>query len=258
MFGDLLGSALALLSQPAGAAAAGSMAGSAFNNVLAGFNQRAARKWEEDMYNKYNSPSALVRQYSDAGLNPALMFGGSTPAAPTDTSAAPVAENPLGSLPDLLGQLMELKLLDSRANNLDADTRGKNAGASLTEAQDAVYREFGRREADAKLRNLDAATRELNSRNALNKVVADLRKVEKENLSFEQVEKRWRKEFIEDFHMSPELAGEIISGIAGVVGSGIGNVVTMLTKGRATVSETITETPKGVTRSVTRTAPEGK
>lgn len=127
MFGDLLGSALALLSQPAGAAAAGSVAGSAFNNVLAGFNQRAARKWEEDMYNKYNSPSALVRQYSEAGLNPALMFGGSTPAAPTDTSAAPVADNPLGSLPDLLGQLMQLNLLDE-------ERRVKRATADKAEA----------------------------------------------------------------------------------------------------------------------------
>lgn len=31
------------------------------------------RKWQEDMYNKYQSPAALMRQYRQAGLNPFLM-----------------------------------------------------------------------------------------------------------------------------------------------------------------------------------------
>ncbi len=35
-----------------------------------------ARDWQEDMYNKYSSPSAMVKQYQEAGLNPALALGG--------------------------------------------------------------------------------------------------------------------------------------------------------------------------------------
>lgn len=40
---------------------------------------------EEDMYNKYQSPAALMSQYQDAGLNPALMYGQSTTPSPVDT-----------------------------------------------------------------------------------------------------------------------------------------------------------------------------
>ena len=35
-----------------------------------------ARQFQEDMYVKYQSPQAMMRQYADAGLNPALMYGG--------------------------------------------------------------------------------------------------------------------------------------------------------------------------------------
>lgn len=40
---------------------------------------------EEDMYNEYQSPAALMSQYQDAGLNPALMYGQSTTPSPVDT-----------------------------------------------------------------------------------------------------------------------------------------------------------------------------
>ena len=32
-------------------------------------------KMQEDMYNKYSSPSALMRQFKEAGLNPNLVYG---------------------------------------------------------------------------------------------------------------------------------------------------------------------------------------
>lgn len=37
-----------------------------------------ARQWEEEMYNQYNSPSAMMRQYREAGLNPYLAASGQT------------------------------------------------------------------------------------------------------------------------------------------------------------------------------------
>lgn len=43
------------------------------------FNSAEAEKqrfWQEDMYNKYQSPSAMVQQYAEAGLNPALVMTG--------------------------------------------------------------------------------------------------------------------------------------------------------------------------------------
>lgn len=35
-----------------------------------------AREWERQMYEQYNSPSAMMRQYREAGLNPFLASGG--------------------------------------------------------------------------------------------------------------------------------------------------------------------------------------
>lgn len=43
----------------------------------------------EDMYNQYESPAALMRQYQEAGLNTALMYGGSTTPSAVDTSSTP-------------------------------------------------------------------------------------------------------------------------------------------------------------------------
>lgn len=129
-------------------AALAPVAGGIFSNVLSGINQRSARAWEEDMYNKYNSPSALVRQYDEAGINPALMFGGQTPAAPTDTAAAPVSDMQTGTVTEMLAQLMQLDLLDSEkrikrasANKLEAET----AAQELKNTLDRQFAEIERR-----------------------------------------------------------------------------------------------------------------
>lgn len=40
------------------------------------------RAYNEEMYNKYESPEALLRQYKDAGLSPSLMYGGISTSSP--------------------------------------------------------------------------------------------------------------------------------------------------------------------------------
>ena len=46
-----------------------------------------ARQWQEDFFTKYQSPQAQVRQYQDAGLNPALMYArGVTPVSASSAS----------------------------------------------------------------------------------------------------------------------------------------------------------------------------
>lgn len=45
---------------------------------------------QEDFYNQYQSPAAMVRQYQDAGINPALMFGkGGSFSSPISQGAIP-------------------------------------------------------------------------------------------------------------------------------------------------------------------------
>lgn len=90
--------------------AGSSMLGNFNANANARMNAREARQWEEDMYNKYNSPSAMVRQYEEAGLNPALMYGNAPIAAPTDTSAAETMPPNTGTLTEMLGQMLQLQL----------------------------------------------------------------------------------------------------------------------------------------------------
>lgn len=79
---------------------------------------RAQRKWSEKMYKQYSSPAALVQQYQDAGINPALMFGQSPIAAPTQSDVAAVPDNPMGDVVGMLGSLMQLEMLDEQKRGL--------------------------------------------------------------------------------------------------------------------------------------------
>ena len=75
-----------------------------------------ARQWQEDYYLKYESPQARIRQYEDAGLNPALLYGSNL-----GSGAAPSASLPSGStasvgfpsdgtgLLDFIGQMLSIK-----------------------------------------------------------------------------------------------------------------------------------------------------
>ena len=99
-----------------------------------------ARQWQQDFYTQYQSPQAQIRQYQDAGLNPALMYGrGATPAA----SASTASNGPSGdtasvglpvSDPSSLVQMVlglaklpsEIDLMQSQADDFRASATGKN------------------------------------------------------------------------------------------------------------------------------------
>lgn len=126
------------------------------------------RDWNERMYNMYQSPEAQMRQYQDAGLNPALMYqGGVDINGPSGGSAASVSgasggDSPTNSFEQVMGvmsqfmnmisgasnignQVMQLKnqtaetkatVEEKRAHaaNLEADTEGKRLGNQITAA----------------------------------------------------------------------------------------------------------------------------
>ena len=67
-----------------------------------------ARQWQEDYYKEYQSPSAMVQQYQDAGLNPmsiAGKVGGSTPPSASSPSASSTLKpsGNQGFMNDLMG-----------------------------------------------------------------------------------------------------------------------------------------------------------
>lgn len=124
-----------------------------------------------DFYEQFESPAAMVRQYKDAGLNPALMYGnGASVSASggvgTGSAQAADASSALGSvLSSILGAAMQSKrietdrILTSDRNDIDrfeAQTRraqAENYAAYLRELtrgkqmeNDTFYSMFGLRQ----------------------------------------------------------------------------------------------------------------
>lgn len=99
-----------------------------------------ARQWQEDFYTQYQSPQAQVRQYQDAGLNPALMYGrGATPAASAstasngpsgDTASGVIAPADPSSLLNMVFGMAklpsEIDLLNAQADDFRASATGKD------------------------------------------------------------------------------------------------------------------------------------
>lgn len=93
-----------------------------------------ARQWQEDYYQQYQSPSALMSQYRDAGLNPALMYGqSSSPSSPPSASspggASASAGMPDDSVSSLLSMIMQAVTAKSQINKNNADAAAANANA---------------------------------------------------------------------------------------------------------------------------------
>lgn len=98
-----------------------------------------ARQWQQDFFTKYQSPQAQVRQYQEAGLNPALMYGrGVTPVSASSASNGPAGDSASVQMPavdssSLLQMLFgaaklpsEIDLLNAQADDFRASAAGKN------------------------------------------------------------------------------------------------------------------------------------
>ena len=114
------------------------------NKKLAELNQnfqaqqaQLARDWQEDMFNLYSSPSAMVQQYKDAGLNPALMYGkGQSIGQSFGTSSPSGAQATLSNPADnLLAKMQSITQLKETIANNRAMREVQSAQAGLLRSQ---------------------------------------------------------------------------------------------------------------------------
>lgn len=91
-----------------------------------------------DFYNQFQSPDAMVKQYQDAGLNPALMYGkGASAASPI---SAPQASGSGGtSQGDLISGILSLVSMKQQIENFKVDRALKGQQKEFMSAQTDLY-----------------------------------------------------------------------------------------------------------------------
>lgn len=113
------------------------------------------REYNEYLYNQYESPQAQMRQYQEAGLNPALMYGDATGGNVAYSNNAPTStgigngtgeESGFNTLNGVLNMLMGAMSLSSQIEQQHSTSMFNKANARKANA-------------DAKLAEIDAETR---------------------------------------------------------------------------------------------------
>lgn len=124
-----------------------------------------ARAWTEEMYNKYESPSAMMQQYEAAGLNPALMYGASSSPSSSfsSPSASSVSPSSGSGLSEIIGMVTNLSKLKADIANTEADTEMKLSAAGHNKADTKRIEELTPKqcaEIEANIKNLEAGISE--------------------------------------------------------------------------------------------------
>lgn len=100
-----------------------------------------ARQWQEDYYLKYESPQARIRQYEDAGLNPALLYGSNLGSGSPPSTSVPSGDVASVGFPsdgtgllNFIGQMLSIKsqisLNKAKATQAMSDANKADAEAS--------------------------------------------------------------------------------------------------------------------------------
>lgn len=117
------------------------------NRTFQSAEAEKARQWQEEYYNQYESPQARIRQYEEAGLNPALLYGsqigtGSAPSTSVpsgDSASVGMPSSSAGELLSFIGQMLSIKSIINKNNadalNAEAEADNKRADTKLKDLE---------------------------------------------------------------------------------------------------------------------------
>lgn len=151
-----------------------------------------ARDFNLQMYQDYESPKAMMEQYKAAGLNPALMYEGYSPAAvssnATASSVAPTSEaniltDGIQSILGMVSTKQQIDLQKAQIRSINADTEGKQIDNANKQRMYDI--EYGLKDIDIKKAQSDI---EKNSAE-VNKIAQDIKEsVSRVNFNNKQIE----------------------------------------------------------------------
>ena len=102
------------------------------------------RQYNEEMYLKYQSPEAQMRQYQDAGLNPALMYeggvdiNGPSSAGAASTSGAVGGDSPVSGYEQVMGIMSQFMSMITGASGIGNSVMDTVNKTSATRADNAL------------------------------------------------------------------------------------------------------------------------
>lgn len=102
------------------------------------------RQYNEEMYLKYQSPEAQMRQYQDAGLNPALMYeggvdiNGPSSAGAASTSGAVGGDSPTNGFEQVMGIMSQFMSMITGASGIGNSVMDTVNKTSATRADNAL------------------------------------------------------------------------------------------------------------------------
>lgn len=102
------------------------------------------RQFQEDMYNKYQSPEAQMRQYQAAGLNPALMYeggvdiNGPSGGSAASTSGAVGGDSPVSGYEQVMGIMSQFMSMITGASGIGNSVMDTVNKTSATRADNAL------------------------------------------------------------------------------------------------------------------------
>lgn len=143
-------------------------------------NTQEQRSWQEDMYNRYESPAALMRQYEEAGLNGALaMTGGAQLPDMNPNSAAAQATPSANSEMQTMDVVSQIMAIFSGMGNIASNFASTFSNMNRNKYQNELNAAQSRTE-QARQLNINADTEGKIIDNDLKKIDLAYRDIEKQ------------------------------------------------------------------------------